>query len=717
MTTESTEIQTDYDDSASRKVFQDLLPKGPRALVRPASRSFMFGPLAVLIAILPGLYGLTHWDLTPPGPWWGLRGLAVLDEGLWIDQSPMAESIAGSVAFNSIRNIALQPPLFAWLEACLVYVSPTRSPLATVLPSYTGGVLLILVVYFQARTWSKPGTAILAVWIFAFHIRTIDAMQRAGPATLGAASLVGALQFYSLHIQAGQGGRIRGRILYAMACGACLGLSLMSVGLIGLMIIPVIGIHQVALNAGESPLERPRHWYEAWRVAPGLFYGATSLVVAMVISAPWHVWMTLVHSSEFWMVLLEPSRNLGSLNRGPIGHLLDAAPLTLVPALYAAWRAVQKVVSGHQQSTSTDEHLTRAAWQDQLLQENGQEDQTGLLLWTIWSSVALALSVYWPLGPQNTLNLILSAALSLMAADTIRGLSQRYIKAEKLVWITPLTVLGLCWWGSETLRKEFSSLQRHGILSPPGTFHFWQIPKLAIGLIALTLGCLWLRNWCRKNDSRTRFILAGFVSLILFLQMGFGVNELRFRHPITRQLLELRESIVRRNQVSRIQQIHVVGSIAPESLSNLRAEPLDQSVSPKPSPPLPTQTTLGIDPAGRLRFVLHSALPRVPQTDHNSIEPLFDSPKGERLVIMIGPENRLSIADQARLGLEPIYPGMAKIMTAFATSRAASLSINGFKPLPEMSPVSGIQKSKVRPSPSSVIDPASRQFQLIRIGP
>lgn len=199
--------------------------------------------------------------------------------------------------------------------------------------------------------------------------------------------------------------------------------------------------------------------------------------------------------------------------------------------------------------------------------------------------------------------------------------------------------------------------------------------------------------------------------------MGFGVNELRFRHPITRQLLELRESIVRRNQVSRIQQIHVVGSIVPESLSNLRAEPLDQSVSPKPSPPLPTQTTLGIDPAGRLRFVLHSALPRVPQTDHDSIEPLFDSPKGERLVIMIGPENRLSIADQARLGLEPIYPGMAKIMTAFATSRAASLSINGFKPLPEMSPVSGIQKSKVRPSPPSVIGPASRPFQLIRIGP
>ncbi len=50
-----------------------------RPLVRPASRSAMFFPLVVLAAVLPGLYALNWWNLTPPGPWWGLRGLAVLD--------------------------------------------------------------------------------------------------------------------------------------------------------------------------------------------------------------------------------------------------------------------------------------------------------------------------------------------------------------------------------------------------------------------------------------------------------------------------------------------------------------------------------------------------------------------------------------------------------------------------------------------------------------
>src|SRR5262245_38236611 len=64
----------------------------PRPLVRPAPRSAMFFPLVVLVAVLPGLYALTSWDLTPPGPWWGLRGLAVLD-GLVVDQVPAASQI------------------------------------------------------------------------------------------------------------------------------------------------------------------------------------------------------------------------------------------------------------------------------------------------------------------------------------------------------------------------------------------------------------------------------------------------------------------------------------------------------------------------------------------------------------------------------------------------------------------------------------------------
>src|SRR5690349_14165759 len=70
----------------------EALVASARPLVRPAPRSAMFFPLVVLVAVLPGLYALSRWDLNPPGPWWGIRGLVVLD-GLVVDQVPAAREV------------------------------------------------------------------------------------------------------------------------------------------------------------------------------------------------------------------------------------------------------------------------------------------------------------------------------------------------------------------------------------------------------------------------------------------------------------------------------------------------------------------------------------------------------------------------------------------------------------------------------------------------
>ena len=63
-----------------------------RPLIRPAPRSAMVFPLVVLVAVLPGMVALNSWDLTPPGPLWGFRGLVVLD-GHVLDQMPAADEI------------------------------------------------------------------------------------------------------------------------------------------------------------------------------------------------------------------------------------------------------------------------------------------------------------------------------------------------------------------------------------------------------------------------------------------------------------------------------------------------------------------------------------------------------------------------------------------------------------------------------------------------
>src|SRR5262245_12649835 len=113
-----------------------------RPLVRPAPRSAMFFPLVALVAVLPGLYALNGWDLTPPGPWWGLRGLEVLD-GRDFDQVPAAGELKPSLESLAFRKAALQPPLYAWLGAVGLALSNDRDPMATVLPSYVAGVLVV----------------------------------------------------------------------------------------------------------------------------------------------------------------------------------------------------------------------------------------------------------------------------------------------------------------------------------------------------------------------------------------------------------------------------------------------------------------------------------------------------------------------------------------------------------------------------------------------
>src|SRR5215472_17469375 len=76
-----------------------------RPLFRPAPRSAMVFPLVVLVAVLPGLVALNAWDLTPPGPLWGLRGLAVLD-GMMLDQMPAAAGIKPVQESAAYRAVA-----------------------------------------------------------------------------------------------------------------------------------------------------------------------------------------------------------------------------------------------------------------------------------------------------------------------------------------------------------------------------------------------------------------------------------------------------------------------------------------------------------------------------------------------------------------------------------------------------------------------------------
>src|SRR3954447_24420693 len=219
------------------------LPPRVEPLVRPAPRSAMFFPLVVLVAVLPGLFALNSWDLTPPGPLWGLRALAVLD-GLVMDQVPAAAEIKPAGESAAFRTVAFQPPLYAWLAALGMWLSSDHDPLASVLPSYMAGVIGVILVYLHGRLWRGGGMGLSAALLIGFNPTLLLKMQEAMPTTLALAGAVGALLCYGWHERAAAES-VRpwtwaGPVFWAVAGGLSLGLSLLALGGFGLVVIPVV---------------------------------------------------------------------------------------------------------------------------------------------------------------------------------------------------------------------------------------------------------------------------------------------------------------------------------------------------------------------------------------------------------------------------------------------------------------------------------------------
>src|SRR4051794_32347079 len=283
----------------SRRWVEDYVPPA-RPLVRPAPRSAMFFPLVVLVAILPGLYALRNWDLNPPGPWWGLRGLAVL-EGRVLDQTGMPGLPPGLEA-SSYRAVALQPPLYAWLEAARLWIRRDRSPFATVLPSYAAGAWVVILVYLLGRLWRGPGVGLVAAVLTGCNHALLAQMQQATPATLGLAGALASVYGYGQYLEAMEGRRLR----WIVFGGVGLGLSLLSVGTLGLAVVPTILLHRAVLARSGPPGARkrtPRHW---WREHSTLAAGAAALAIGLLIAGPWHGLMLARHGRSFVAALLAP---------------------------------------------------------------------------------------------------------------------------------------------------------------------------------------------------------------------------------------------------------------------------------------------------------------------------------------------------------------------------------------------------------------------------
>ncbi len=605
------------------------VPASARPLLRPTPRAAMFFPLVVIVAVLPGLYALNWWDLRPPGPWWGLRGLAVV-EGRVVDQTPAADRLSNPIEARSFRAVAFQPPLYAWLEAAGYALSGDRSPMAAVVPSYIAGALVVLLVYAHGRLWRGSGIGLIAAVLAGFNHNLLVQMQEPSPATLGLAACLAVLLCYGQHLR--QSGREAsaspwgGGFLWVVLGGVALGGGLLAIGPVGLLPIPVVFLHQAYLRAGEPPVERSEHtWYEIWD-NPSIVAGAIVLGIGLLVSAPWFAYMASHHGWAFADALLHPPDPLGGDRPGLLARLVMLAPATLPLGLYGVARCVRLA----------------------LVADNDDRLVVGGVLWVVWLAVGAIAPALWPAGPQSALAIFLLVPLNLLAAGMIGDLAGRRVSARSLVWLAPATVVTIFWWLSQQLRDAVTSLMA-GNFDTDTVLGLHLAFDLVLGVLIFTRR---LDRWARRRDDRQRWVIAGFLFAVLATILADGMHEITFRHRETREILALRGVIARRHQSQPFESVTVV---APEA-ERAGVE--------------------GATPGGRLRYILHATLPGIPMRDLTSTDQLLALPpaSGPRLVVLVSDKAQLPRAVQSQLSLEAIHPGGTGKLYAFATRHQAPAS-------------------------------------------
>jgi hypothetical protein len=614
-----------------------LAAPAAQPLFRPAPRSAMVFPLVVLVAVLPGLMALNAWDLTPPGPLWGLRGLAVLD-GMVLDQIPAAAGIKPLQESAAYRAVAYQPPLYAWLEAALFGLSADRDPLASVLPSYVAGGLAVILVYLHGRLWRGAGLGLTAAVLVGFNQNLLLRMQEATPNTLAFCGVLAVLLAYGWHerviTESTRPWPWAGPVVWAIVGGLALGLALLALGGSALIAIPIILLHRYYLRAAFPPSSRgarPRRWWLTWRDSLGWVNGLLALAIALGVALPWFVLMVHAHGWEALTALaVPPEQLLVDRQSALLARLIELAPVTLPLGLFGAVRAIRLA----------------------LVDESNTRETVGGSFWVVWLAVAALAPAAWPTGPHIAFDLVLLVPLSLLAAQTIVDLVNRQVPVRTLIWLAPATAMSVAWWASANLRDAFDDVI-HGRAHAATALGL----HLALDLVVVSVWLVRaLDRWARRRDDRQRWVLATFLLVVLAVTAVDGVREVVFRHGMDRDLLALRTMILRRNRDNPFQ---VVAVVSPTSST--------------PASPGAAPVNEGPSPGGRLRFILRTALPHRPQRDLDDIAELFSLPDSQRLIILAGRQQRLSYPAQSRLGLEAIHPGRSGILDAYATARTRPL--------------------------------------------
>jgi hypothetical protein len=257
---------------------------------RRIERMYAIAILAVASArfVNLGFFDLQAWDEAL----YAVRSVGILHYGGVLDQTSF--SIGGLYS-------SLPPPLYVWLTSVAFLIFGV-SEFAVRFFSAVFGALTLMVIYKTGKELHSPKLGFIAAMLFGLN-PFVSFYSRQGQFDTTLVFFLSLSVLYLIKYE------FHGRLHYALIAGLAIGAALMTKLFIGFGIPLAYFFWKAATHDGKAPLWRPL---------------LVSLGVALLVSAPWHVYMTVVRGLGNPLFFLDSS---GIIERSVVGIEGNVKPL------------------------------------------------------------------------------------------------------------------------------------------------------------------------------------------------------------------------------------------------------------------------------------------------------------------------------------------------------------------------------------------------------
>lgn len=471
-----------------------------------------FWPLLVLLAVLPGLYALEYRAMDAAGALWGLRGLNVYSADELTD-------ILDPGGVTEASRLQWRSPLGSWLTALVAHLWNSAEPLTLVAASYLATAGVVALSYAFGDWLAGPRCGFWATVMLAFHGTLLSQAQTPAPHSL--AILFAALAFwgYVRHVDATFRPFSRHLLLGGVMLGACL----LTSGPLAVAVLAVLGLYAVGVRGDRvrprrGPGRDPQRVWVGWAAFQSLLVLAA---VALIVAGWWPALMAARHGARFWGGWLlkrsaaidsEPVRGFAFPVELARGSLETLGPLIGLFAL-GLWLAGRSVVQ-NQDEAQRRRHLFVTAWV--------------LCAAVVWISLLReAASASSRLLWQGFL-LVPCVLLAALAAEAI---AQRRVSVLAAIAVACFTVTTMLWSSLVAVFEQLDAATARSIA--------------AVSILAVALATAWLVQHCRGRDFQQRLVLGTLLAALFVGNAVSGLASVRRAGDDERALDNLREELVR----------------------------------------------------------------------------------------------------------------------------------------------------------------------------